>query len=351
MPEPTGPARDPARETVPVARKVAFLRDPGAYPDHPRRIDVVETHMSWVFLTDDYAYKLKKPVTWSFLDFGTSAARRFFCEEEVRLNRRLAPDVYLGVAALTDEGPRGLALDGPGVAVDWLVRMRRLPEAGTLKSRIGAGQVRRPDIVALARLLAGFYQKAPVEPIAAEVYVGRIHDTIEENLAVLSDRRYGVSAELARPVLAAQQAFLAGAAELFRIRVAAGRIVEGHGDLRPEHVYLGRRPLVTDCLEFNRAFRIIDPADELAYLAMECAFLGAAEIGPWLFETYGAETGDRPPPALIHFHKSVRAGIRAKISVWHLDDASGPDPAKWSCLAGRYLTLAGRDMALAQGAA
>nr|MBP8296428.1 hypothetical protein [Burkholderiales bacterium] len=152
---------------------------------------------------------------------------------------------------------------------------------------------------------------------------------------------FGLAADPIRAACAAQLAFLEQRAELFDRRVRAGRIVEGHGDLRPEHVCL--RPLlaIIDCLEFSRELRILDAADELAYLALECERLGAAWAGGALFEAYTHVTGDAPDPALIHFHQSFRACLRAKIALWHLKEVRFRSSPKWKQLALEYLHLAG----------
>jgi aminoglycoside phosphotransferase family enzyme len=122
--------------------------------------------------------------------------------------------------------------------------------------------------------------------------------------------------------------------------VRAGKIIEAHGDLRPEHIWLGEEPVVIDCLEFKREFRILDIADELAYLAMECEHMGAPAVGQIFLETYGEVTKDKPPDKLLHFYKSYRATLRAKISIWHIKDSKVRNPSKWSSLAREYLQLA-----------
>jgi aminoglycoside phosphotransferase family enzyme len=127
---------------------------------------------------------------------------------------------------------------------------------------------------------------------------------------------------------------------LFDARVRDGRMVEGHGDLRPEHICLLREPKIIDCLEFSREFRILDIADELAFLALECERLGAPSFARVIFDTYARNTGDAPPQALVHFHCSLRALMRAKISLWHLDEPGFRDGRKWMALARTYLALA-----------
>ena len=148
------------RFPVSIAEKVAFLRGPQAYPARPRRVDVVETHMSWVFLAGEFVYKLRKPVRHAFLDFSTLAARRLDCRREVRLNRRLAPDVYRSIIPLVQRRDGCLGLDQSGRVVDWLVEMRHLPADRMLDALIRTGSLTRADVESLARILTTFYRRA-----------------------------------------------------------------------------------------------------------------------------------------------------------------------------------------------
>jgi len=326
--------------------KVAFLSAPGSYPEKPAAVEVVQTHMSCVFLTDRHAYKLKKPVRYDFLDFSTLEARRVDCEEELRLNRRLARDVYIDVVplALTRDG--GLAVGGDGKIVDWLVKMRRLPPQRMLDRAIRDGSVARDDVRRLGLVLADFYRRS--EPVAMEPgeYRGRFQSDIFANQRALAAPEYGLSPALIQSVTAGLLARLEKESSLMDRRVAERRIVEGHGDLRPEHVYLGPEPLIIDCLEFNVSWRMLDPADELAYLAMECESAGAPWIGEVVMDTYREATGDDPPARLVEFYKGFRAAVRAKLAAWHLKDHLDPaDQGKWIARAGRYLELANRHAA------
>lgn len=334
------PHRDRA---IALRDKVAHLSHPESYPDRPAAVEVVQTHMSVVFLTEHHAWKLKKPVRHDFLDFSTLDARRADCEEELRLNRRLAREVYLEVVPLTVT-PRGaLRLGGDGAAVEWLVKMRRLPAQRMLDYAIRHGGVTREDVRRFALALASFYRRAEPVALGAAQYRQRLERDVRGNLDGLSAPEYSMPADRVRSVTARQLAVLEREAPLFDARVAARRIVEGHGDLRPEHVCLGPEPLFIDCLEFNREWRLLDPADELAYLAMECEYAGAPWIGEVVFETYREATGDDPPAVLVRFYKAYRATVRAKLSAWHLKD--NPDPAdqgKWTARAQRYLELADR---------
>ncbi len=331
-----------AATAIGLAEKVAFLKRPESYPESPGGVEPVETHLAWVFLTDRYAYKLKKPVRYPFLDFGTLAARRRDAEEEVRLNRRLAPGVYLGVVALAMDRAGELALEAEGDPVEWLVKMRRLPRARMLEFAIASQTVDEAALQAVAELLATFYREAAPVAVTPVAYRHRFQEEIASDARALAEPRYGLPADVIARTAAAQRAFLERRAELLDTRASAGRIIEGHGDLRPEHVCFGPPPVIIDCVAFNRDFRILDPADELAYLGMECERLGAEGIGTTLFARYGALTGDHPPEPLIHFYKSVRAVLRAKLAAWHLDDRTVRYPSQWFNRARTYLALAER---------
>lgn len=319
--------------------EVAFLSAPENYPGAVGAVEVVETHISYVFLTETHAYKLKKPVHTPALDLRTREARRRNALEELRLNRRLAPDVYLGVLPLT-VGSSGLELGGGGEPVDWLVKMRRLPREGLLDELIRAGRVTMAEIDALVERLVGFYRSAPVVDVAAEEYVQWFVQRIDDTDQELTAHASLLPRAVVHDVHDRLRGFLRRDGELVGRRAAEHHVVEGHGDLRPEHVYLRDGIVVIDCLEFSRALRLVDPVDELAFLGLECERLGADDIGPRLVDGYGARCGDRPPARLVDFYAGVRAALRAKLAIWHVDDPSVRDPARWPEVATEYLRLA-----------
>lgn len=327
-------------EVASLEAKLALLGQPDTYPEATARVDAVETHMSWVFLTDTHAYKLKKPVRYSYLDFSTVEARRLDCEREVRLNRRLAPEVYLGTVPLVLDAAGCLHLGGEGETVDWLVRMRRLPADRMLDHLLRSGTVTQPEITRLARRLARFYATAAVESITPTAYRQSLAVWLEDNLRELASPEFGLDPDVGEALAHSQLGFLQDHADLFDARVRQGRIVEGHGDLRPEHVCLLPEPAVIDCLEFNRTYRILDPADELGYLALECERLHASQVGHWLLEAYREASSDAPPDALIHFYQSCRAVLRAKLALWHLRDDGRHPPDRWIETARDYLESA-----------
>jgi aminoglycoside phosphotransferase family enzyme len=324
---------------VDLAAKVAFLKRPRSHRADVRAVTAIETHMAWVFLAGERAYKLKKPVRYPFLDFSTVAARRRVCEEEVRLNRRLAPAVYLGVTPLTVDAAGALAIGGEGAPVDWLVVMQRLARARFLDRALAAGPVAPAELEPAARLLAEFFASATPEPIAPADYVNGLRAELAENRSQLLARAPRVPEARVIAVGDVVERILDQEASRLEARAREHRVVEGHGDLRPEHVFLGPPPAVIDCLEFRRAFRVLDPVDELAFLGLECERLGAPAAGSVFVHAYRDRTGDEPPPSLTALYAAHRALLRAKIAIWHLDDHGG-DAEKWvrRCLA--YLDLA-----------
>lgn len=329
-----------ASEHPDVEARVRFLEKPENHPDRPQRIEVRETHTSWLFLTPKYVYKLKKPLRYDFLDFGTVAARLRNCRAELRLNRRLARNVYLGILPLTLTAAGGMRLGGEGLPIDWLVKMNRLAEDRVLERRIETGSVRDEDLVTLALRLSAFYEQAP--PIGTDMflYVERFRHDLDEHRRELARPGFGLQTEWINAIAEAQEVFLKQNTALLAERVRQERIVEAHGDLRPEHIYLGSEPVIIDCLEFNRDFRILDPADELAFLAMECERLGAAFVGERVLQVYGEASGDRPPAALVDFYMSYRAMLWAKLAIWHLRGRADGERGKWVDKANGYLSLA-----------
>jgi aminoglycoside phosphotransferase family enzyme len=315
--------------------KIALLSRPSAYGPQVDVVEKVETHMSIVFFAGGTVYKLKKPVIYPFLDFSTLAARERTCRDELRLNRRLAPNVYLGLSKITREEDGRLSLDGKGQVVDWLVRMRRLPRERMLDRCIASGSVTPAQIEAVAKLLANFYSTLAPSSLDADEYVAQLRREHRVNRQVLS----GFEPDLGASLLGDVQLFLDADDGLLRSRVEAGRIVDGHGDLRPEHVCLNTPPVVIDCLEFNARLRQVDPFDEITFLGLDCARLGAAWIGPLLLERLSEALGDAVDPRLLHFYARYRACIRARLALAHLYDPAPRDPQRWAPVARSYLQL------------
>jgi aminoglycoside phosphotransferase family enzyme len=324
----------------PVEDKVAFLRDPASYPHAPSLVEVKETHMAWVFLAGGRVYKMKKPVRYAFLDFSTLGARAHVVSEEIRLNRRLAPGVYLGRVALTADPGGRLRLGGTGRVVEWLVAMRRLPEARMLDRLIEAGGVAPGALAPLAARLVRFYGDLPGEEIAPEEHLSRLEAQHRETARVLRDPRFALDGRRLDAVIDGFERALEAARPALEARVRAGRIVEGHGDLRPEHVCLSEPPAIIDCLEFDRTLRLVDPFDEIAFLGMEAARLGDDGVFPFLRERLAEGLPDDPGDALLGLYWRYRALLRARLSLLHLVEPNPREPEKWRPQAWTYVRLA-----------
>jgi aminoglycoside phosphotransferase family enzyme len=211
-----------------------------------------------------------------------------------------------------------------------------------LDNLITRGNVSEQDIFKLACVLANFYTKLAPARMTPEQYRQRLAADLENARRDLTRTEYGISRDLTESVIRSELEFLEERGYLFDARVRQGKIVEGHGDLRPEHVCLETQPLVIDCLEFNRSLRILDAASELSFLALECERLGAPEIGKRLLNAYSEQADDRPPNMLLEFYRAYHACIRAKIAIWHLNDDTIQDRAAWVAKAEQYLRMAAR---------
>lgn len=327
---------------IPIEEKVGFLATGDAYATRPQVVNARETHMSWVFAAGDRVYKLKKPVRFPFLDFTTLSAREKNCREEVRLNRRLAPDVYFGVVPLTADRKGQLAIAGVGEVVDWLVEMRRLPDELMLDQAILRHTIKRDGTTrldAVADLLVSFYKTSTPAEISPSAYVEQFAREQSINEAVLCDTRFKLDGAQVRDVVAHLRLGIEGGAPLEE-RVKQSHIVEGHGDLRPEHICLSDPPVIIDCLEVSRALRLVDPFDELTFLTLECDLLGAGWVGEYILKRCSDGLGDTPIPDLLEFYWSYRACLRARIALAHLLEPNPRTPEKWVPLARRYLQLA-----------
>jgi aminoglycoside phosphotransferase family enzyme len=319
-----------------VAEKLAALTNPATYGAGIPDVRCIETHFAWVFLAGDDVYKLKKPIRAPDLDLSALDQRFRNCNEELRLNRELAPDVYLGLASLVRRNGR-IRLGGDGEVIDWLVHLRRLPEARMLDRAMATGSVDDAAIDAAARVLIAFYQHQPPVVIPPDAYVRRIHDQIEANYAELRSPDLGLDRSQVDALAGRQLAALAAVTPMLAWRAGQRRIIEVHGDLRPEHVCLGPPATLIDRLEFSRDLRVMDPYEELAYFHVECREAGAAWVGGRFLSLYRSTTADPVPDALYLFYQSHRATTRAKIIAWHLRDPDFRARQPWPALAQRYL--------------
>lgn len=313
---------------------------PASYPHPVERVEHIQTHISHVFLAGEYAYKLKKPVRFDFLDFSTLALREAACYEEVRLNRRLAPQTYLDVVGVRHSAAGGFAWQGDGPVVEWLVQMRRLPAGRTLVDLHRQGSLEPEQIDALAVRLARFYRQQPPRPIAGEEYLARCRRHVQDNRRVLLKYAPDLAPLAVHRVHGGQLLRLTLRPQWLMQRAEQGRVVEGHGDLRPEHICFTEPLEIFDCLEFSAELRQLDVADELAFLMAECDFLGAGWVGPRLWEAFHREYDDTADPALLAFYQAYRACVRAKVAALRSSQLTGAPRQAALAEAGAHLAWA-----------
>jgi aminoglycoside phosphotransferase family enzyme/predicted kinase len=311
---------------------IEALSRPAAYAEPPGEIQVRQTHISVVFLTDRHAYKIKKPVKLSFLDFSTLEARRHFCAEEVRLNRRLTPGVYQGVVPVTRQG-ESLRFGGEGEALEWTVQMERLPEEATLLERLRRGQLDAAVLQGLAQRIAAFHAAAETSPhIATFARFDAIAQNIQDNLTVPAadvgrlvhrsvlqrlDTRLGETLERLRP--------------LIESRAQRGVPRDTHGDLRLEHIYLfpDKPPpddwAIVDCIEFNERFRYADPVADMAFVVMDLIFEGRRDLARTFADAYFQASGDDEGRQLLPLYTAYRSTVRARVGGIKCAEAEIPE--------------------------
>jgi aminoglycoside phosphotransferase family enzyme/predicted kinase len=334
-----------------LAAIVEAMMRPEMYPDHPRSVEVRQTHVSYAFMAGDYVYKIKKPVRFAFLDARTLARRHQLCLDEVRLNRRLAPDVYLGVVPILRRGGGELALgaasnraDETGAAVEWAVRMRRLEEATMLDRMVAEGRVNATQVRAIATRLAAFHHAAAADKGWKYCAAASIWRLVRGNVGELA---LDCADAIAPGELDELERFAHHVIELrwslLNRRALGARVVEGHGDLRCEHVSLaGDSITIIDCVELSEGLRYVDVASDVAFLAMDLDRLGARGLSDELVGAYREASGDADLPLLIPLYKVHRALVRAKVEgLTSRDDAIAPETRIAAAEAARrYVALA-----------
>jgi len=352
-----------------LASLIAELSDPLAYSDSAcpgsigkvpiEKVELRQTHISIVCLTENLVYKIRKPVRFSFLDFSSLEKRHIDCEREVELNRRLAPDVYLGVVPIIkrdgrlyvdaianvpfarEESDHGNRPDkGHDEIIEWAVKMRRLPEAATLKHRLAQGEIEPGTMKIVGRRLAAFHAAAATGPeVAAFGRYAAVSHNLLENLD--SGRACGndiVDQALIRRLDELTRARLDEVRELIERRARRGVPCDTHGDLRLDHVYFfpERDPpadlCIIDCIEFNDGFRYADPVSDIAFLVMDLKFQGRSDLASELSDAYFATTGDTEGLELLPLYVSYRSAVRAKVATLEFTESEIPESNRLAAL-------------------
>ncbi len=304
---------------------VSAMLDPSSYPHSPADVELRETNTSWVFLAGVLAYKVKKPVRFAFLDYGTVERRHEMCREEIRLNRRLAPDIYLRVVGIARRRGRYLlTAQDDRDAVEYAIEMRRVREERSLESLICGDLLQPSDVDAVARRLARFHSDAALAPPRFR-QIRVLTQSLDENMRTLGEAGKGVLAA-ARLDAARRftQAYMSTKGEPIESRAGGGLVRECHGDLRAEHVIVPADDdlYVYDCVEFNPELRFIDVASDLAFLIMDLTRLGAVDAASRLLAEYRRAGGEPGDDSLVSFFASFRAWVRAKVACLSAGDIS-----------------------------
>ena len=303
-----------------VPQLIEALSAPSAYPQPAETVEVHQTHISIVFLAGSLAYKIKKPVDLGFVSYRTLERRRHFCEEEVRLNRRLAPEIYLGVVAVTRQDG-AIRMDGTGEVVEWAVKMKRLPDAATLRAHLERDDVGVEAFEELACRLARFHAAADSgDKVSAGGSFEAIARNARENFEQSAPQ---VGVTLSKSTLdrlkVRTEAALAHLRSIIEDRALRGIPRDTHGDLRLDHVYWfpERNPpgdwIMVDCIEFDERFRYADPVADVAFLAMELTLLGRDDLAGSFVDAYLRASGDEQGRSLLSFYQAYRAAVRGKV--------------------------------------
>ncbi|MDX2255462.1 MAG: AAA family ATPase [Pseudanabaenaceae cyanobacterium bins.39] len=302
--------------------------------DHPvtEPIQLLQTHISFVLLTGQYAYKVKKPMNFGFLDFSTLEKRQYFCTEELRLNRRLAPDLYLSVLPIVEkDGKYSFDRQGTGTAVEYAIAMPEFAQADLLIEMFQAGRLTIDHVKQIGEQLAAFHQKAETnDHINSFGTMAAMQSVANDNYA--STEKYIGIAQTAEQLTATRaytDQFFADHADFFSDRIAQGKIRECHGDVHLKNICLYQdRIQIFDCIEFNEPFRNSDVMYDAAFLLMDLQFRGRRDLANIFLNTYLERTGDYEGALLLPLHCSMRAYIRAKVTSFLLDDPNIPEQVK-----------------------
>ncbi len=324
---------------------IEALLYPRAYPHNPQKIELAQTQMSFLFLTGGYVYKVKKPVDLGYLDYTTLEKRNFFCHQELKLNKRLCPEVYLAVVPITEEKGQ-FWVEGEGRAVEYAVKMLQLPQERMMDFLLSANRLTSEMVIKVAQKLADFHQKAETNPkISTFGNLSAITQNADENFTQTEKCiDVTISSQKYRYIEAYTESFIREKASLFEKRVKEGRIRDCHGDLHAAHICFSDDICIYDCIEFNDRFRYCDIASEVAFLAMDLDRYGRGDLSNDFVRAYVELNQDEELMGLLNFYKCYRAYVRGKVESFKLDDVyiSEQEKGKTLAVARSYFDLAYR---------
>jgi|Deesub1362A_J573_1020465.scaffolds.fasta_scaffold00057_125 hypothetical protein len=312
---------------------VEAMMKPSTYDEKVKNIRMIQTHISWVFLTGEYVYKIKKPVNFEFLDFTTLEKRKYYCEEELRLNRRLCKEIYLGVVPLK-KSEAGIKIKGEGETIEYAVKMKQLPQEAIMSELLKKGEVTQDDVEEIANILANFHKEADTgEEINEYGSIEQIKANWIQNFEQTRNIRGNiVDAHVFDFIETNVLRFIETNNDFFEWRVESGKIRECHGDLHSGNIFIikNKKPKICifDAIEFNKAFSCSDVASEVAFLAMDLEFHRKYDLAQQFVNKYVELTGDKKLEDLLPFYKCYRAYVRAKVASFKLFDVGVSDREK-----------------------
>ena len=321
---------------------IQALLDPKAYPDRTPQVELIQTQISYILLAGEYVYKIKKPVDMGFLDYTTLEKRLFFCKKEVELNQRLCKHTYLGVVPITKEN--GYILGGKGEAVEYAVKMRRLPQDTMMDVLLKQNKVTPAMVEKVAKILVDFHKKAATsEEIARLGGIDAVIKNTSENFAQ-TEKYFGViiEPETYERIKTYTEGFIKDNHTLFLKRMAEGRVRDGHGDLHTAHICFYKGICIYDCIEFIDRLRYTDVAADIAFLAMDLDHFDRQDLSSIFINSYVSQSKDKELLMLLNFYKCYRAYVRGKIGCLHYDDkyVSSAEKEKIAANARSYFELA-----------
>ena len=302
---------------------VEALRKPEAYDEEVRQIELKQTHISYVFLTKNFVYKVKKAVDFGFLDFSTLEKRRFFCEKELDLNRRLCGDMYLEVVPIT-KSEYVVKINGEGTPIEYAVKMKRIPEENIMTRLLEEGKVDQKLIDRMVKIIAEFHLKAEAGKKIGEfgslpMIERNWRENFEQTEEFVSET---ISPESYQLIQKRTDDFMNNNRDLFAKRVTENRVKECHGDIHSGNIFIADKIYIFDAIEFNERFRYCDVASEVAFLAMDLDFKERSDLSSFLVDRYVKYSGDKELELLLPFYKCYRAYVRGKVTSFKLNDPS-----------------------------
>ena len=297
------------------------LKNPQLYGPKVESVDVLQTHISFVALTGAYAYKVKKPVNFGFLDFSTLEKRKYFCEEEMRLNRRLCPDIYLDVLPITRKN-NNLELNGDGKVVDYALKMKEFPQESIMTNLLKQGKVNEETIEKIIDILVDFYKSGErSNEIDNYGTIESVKRNIDENFEQTeSFVDTTILKDVYNYIKNVADSFFNKKKDVFEKRIIEGRIRDCHGDLHSGNIVVSDKIYIFDCIEFNKRFRYSDVASDIGFLAMDLDYLNFPHLSSYLIDKYVEKSNDKGIFDILNFYKSYRAYVRGKVIGFQLND-------------------------------